>query len=241
MTSAPLQHYPGCFGCGSANHRGLGLRMTWQDGWGTAEYVVPQYGEGAPDIAHGGVVAALADETMALVSMAAATQPTMTAQLQIEYLRPTPSGRPLSIRGRVEQDSGRKMTVLVEGSDPHGNVCFRARGIAIKVATTRWLVTLQEAYRTEMIGVPVVLGLDLVDLSPGQWTIRATPDGITGQPGLDPEPTVVFHGPAELWHDLSRRRKDFDDVVTATDVRIDGDAAALRRMVGCLDFAGDAR
>ena len=40
MSGPLLEHYPGCYGCGTGNSRGLGLRMTWHQDTGTAECVV---------------------------------------------------------------------------------------------------------------------------------------------------------------------------------------------------------
>lgn len=238
MTAPLLEHYPGCYGCGTGNDRGLGLRLAWDGSQAAGECVIPGYGEGAPDIAHGGYVAAIADEAVALIGLAAAGGPTMTAHLEIDYLRPTPTRQALLIRGRAQDVSAQRMTAVVEGADADGAVCFRARGRLVVVAADRWLRPLQQVYRAEPDGPDITLGLDLVDVSPGQWTIRATATGLTGQLGLDRQPgVVVYQGPAGLWHDLSRRRRGFDEVIACPEVRIDGEASALRRLVSRLHFA----
>jgi acyl-CoA thioesterase FadM len=237
MTGPFLEHYPGCYGCGTANDRGIGLQLTWDDGQAVGECVIPAYGEGAPDIAHGGYVAAIADEAVALVGLAAAGGPTMTARLEIDYLRPTPTKQPLLIRGRAEDVSGQRMTAVIEAFAGEDEMCFRARGRLAIVAADRWLRPLQKVYQVEPDGPDITLGLDLADVSPGQWTIRATAGGLTGRLGLEEPATVVYRGPAGIWHDLSRQRRGFDEVTACPDVHIDGDASALRRLVSRLHFA----
>ncbi|WP_460060580.1 hotdog domain-containing protein [Streptomyces sp. YKOK-I1] len=240
MSTAALEHYPDCYGCGSGNDRGLGLRMTWQDGSAVGEHTIPGHAAGAPGIAHGGYLAALVDEALALIGMAAAGSPTMTAHVEIDYARPTPVERRLHLRGSVERTSGRRLTAVVEGGTVDGPFSFRGQGILIAVATDRWMEPLHRVYRPERIGSAVVLGLHLEDAPNGTWTLRATPHGLTGNQGWDAELDVVYRGPAEHWHDLSRRRRTLDEVAAHPEVRLDGDTAALRRLVDCLDFPGEA-
>jgi acyl-CoA thioesterase FadM len=56
----------------------------------------------------------------------------VTASLKVEYLRPTPLGEPLEIRGRVRDISGRRVIVaatLAAG----GNVCARGEIVAVQM------------------------------------------------------------------------------------------------------------
>jgi acyl-CoA thioesterase FadM len=56
----------------------------------------------------------------------------LTASLHVDYVRPTPLGVPLEIRGKVKQIEGRKVvvtaTVLAEGE-----VCVRGEVVAVQV------------------------------------------------------------------------------------------------------------
>ena len=69
--------------------------------------------EGAPGRAHGGIVAALIDETMGLVFSINSTL-AFTGRLTVTYRAPTPLGVPLEVRARMAGQSGRKLTVTAE-------------------------------------------------------------------------------------------------------------------------------
>ena len=69
--------------------------------------------EGAPGRAHGGLVAALLDETMGL-ALSVSRAPAFTGRLQIHYRSPTPLGVPLEARARLTRQEGRKLTVTAE-------------------------------------------------------------------------------------------------------------------------------
>ena len=73
--------------------------------------------EGAPGRAHGGVVAALFDETMGLVLSISST-PAFTGRLTVTYRAPTPLGEPLEVRARLAGRTGRKMTITAELTAP---------------------------------------------------------------------------------------------------------------------------
>ncbi len=61
----------------------------------------------------------------------------VTASLQVDYLRPTPLGPPLEIRGSVKEIKGRKVVVSASLS-AEGEVC--ARGVVIAVQMPEHLI-----------------------------------------------------------------------------------------------------
>jgi acyl-coenzyme A thioesterase PaaI-like protein len=69
--------------------------------------------EGAPGRAHGGIVAALIDETMGLVLSISSTL-AFTGRLTITYRAPTPLGVRLQTRARLDSRSGRKLIITAE-------------------------------------------------------------------------------------------------------------------------------
>jgi acyl-CoA thioesterase FadM len=56
----------------------------------------------------------------------------VTASLQVEYLRPTPLGVPLEIRGRVKEVKGRKVVVSATLS-AEGEVHTRGQVVAVQM------------------------------------------------------------------------------------------------------------
>ena len=120
-----------CYGCGRLNEHGLQLKSYW-DGEETVAIFHPKpYHIAIPGYVYGGLIASLIDCHCTGTAAAASyrqegremgTDPPLrfvTASLQVEYLRPTPLGVPLEVRGRVKELKDRKVmvsaTVLAEG------------------------------------------------------------------------------------------------------------------------------
>jgi acyl-coenzyme A thioesterase PaaI-like protein len=133
-----------CYGCGRLNEHGLHIRSTW-DGDETVAYFTPQpYHTAIPGFVYGGLIASLIDchgtGTAAGAGYRAegrepGSEPPLryvTASLKIDYLRPTPLGPELEIRGRVREVKGRK--VVVEAwLTANGEVCARGEVIAVRL------------------------------------------------------------------------------------------------------------
>ena len=118
---AVQDHYPEgfahCYGCGHLNEHGHQIR-TFRDGHDTVARFVPQaYHLALPGFVYGGLVASLIDchgiGTAADAALRAAGReigdgPTpryVTAALHVNYLRPTPIGVELELRGHVKHAS----------------------------------------------------------------------------------------------------------------------------------------
>jgi acyl-CoA thioesterase FadM len=56
----------------------------------------------------------------------------VTASLQVDYVRPTPLGVPLEVRGRVTELKGRKVVVSATVS-AEGEVCARGQVVAVQM------------------------------------------------------------------------------------------------------------
>ena len=88
--------------------------------------------EGAPGRAHGGIVAALFDETMGAVLPAIGTL-AYTGSLTINYRAPTPIGEQLEFRARVVERTGRRL--MLEATGVVGGTRFAdAEGVFIEVS-----------------------------------------------------------------------------------------------------------
>ena len=95
---------------GGANPMGLGARM-WRDtDTAVMEVTLRKAFEGAPGRSHGGVVAALIDETMGLVTAFHGAL-AFTARLNINFRAPTPIDVAITARAWLEQRHDRKLTI----------------------------------------------------------------------------------------------------------------------------------
>lgn len=115
-----LQLFSDSIVSGGANPMGLNGVLWREDDDAVMEVTLGKAFEGAPGRAHGGIVAALIDETMGLV-LAMSEVLAFTVQLDISYLAPTPINEPLQARATLVQRVGRKLsieaTVRAQGKD----------------------------------------------------------------------------------------------------------------------------
>jgi acyl-coenzyme A thioesterase PaaI-like protein len=95
---------------GGSNPMGLGAYLTRDGDQAVMQVTLGKSFEGAAGRAHGGILAALIDETMGLaVSMNG--QMALTGRLEITYRGPAPIGVEIVSRAWVEGREGRKITV----------------------------------------------------------------------------------------------------------------------------------
>jgi acyl-coenzyme A thioesterase PaaI-like protein len=149
MSDAAIQDfYPPdlshCYGCGRLNPRGYRIRSYW-DGEETVARFTPQdYHTSIPGYVYGGLLASLVDchgtGSAALAGYRAenrdpGTEPALryvTASLKVDYLKPTPLGVTLEIRGRILEVKGRKIVVAITLSAGE-TVCVRGEVVAVQV------------------------------------------------------------------------------------------------------------
>lgn len=115
MESQPLMKVADnrcCFICGPRNPIGLKVKPTRDAQTGTATLVVtiPTEFQGWEGIAHGGIIAALLDEVAAYAGMAVSTQ-IVTAELNVRYLKPVPTGKAVLVSAKVREVSRRSVWV----------------------------------------------------------------------------------------------------------------------------------
>ena len=134
-TLTPFAHsaHNRCFGCGQANATGLRLEfLLASDGAVVSLPVVPEAFEGHPGFLHGGIIATLLDEAMSKAVRALGT-PSMTRRMEVEYLRPVPSGAPLRIEGRVVRNEGRKHWAEAVVVNAEETALARGKGLFIEI------------------------------------------------------------------------------------------------------------
>lgn len=136
--------YSYCYGCGRLNEHGLQIKSRWEGEEAVAVYTPRPYHIAVPGYVYGGLIASLIDchgtgtaaaATYRAQGRAMGSEPPLrfvTASLQVDYLRPTPLGVPLEVRGRVLEVKGRK--VVVEAwLAAQGQVCARGRVVAVQM------------------------------------------------------------------------------------------------------------
>ncbi len=133
-----------CYGCGRLNEHGYQIKSCW-DGDEVVTVFQPQpYHISIPGYVYGGLLASLIDchgTGTAAAAMYRAenrepgTDPPfrfVTASLKVDYLKPTPLGPPLEIRGRAMEIKGRKVVVAATLS-AQGVVCVRGEVVAVQM------------------------------------------------------------------------------------------------------------
>ncbi len=128
-------HYPEnlahCYGCGSQNDHGHRIKTVWEGEESVTRYQPEAFHTAIPGFVYGGLLASLIDCHSTGTAAAAMyraegramdTLPAfrfVTGSLHVDYLKPTPLGPVLEIRGKVREIKGRKVivesTVLVDG------------------------------------------------------------------------------------------------------------------------------
>lgn len=120
-----------CYGCGGLNEHGHRIKTHW-DGEESVTHFTPEaFHTAVPGFVYGGLLASLIDchstGTAAAAMYRAAGRAMdslpafrfVTGSLHVNYLKPTPLGVTLELRGRVKEIKGRKVvvetTVLANG------------------------------------------------------------------------------------------------------------------------------
>ncbi len=136
----PFAH---CYGCGRLNPEGLHIKSYRDGDESVCHYTLePHYSGGVPGSAYGGIIASLIDchssataaaSRLLEVGSALGDRPLfrfVSASLKVDFLKPTPTGKVLELRGRVKERTDRKAVVSVTLS-AEGEI--RARGEAVLV------------------------------------------------------------------------------------------------------------
>jgi acyl-coenzyme A thioesterase PaaI-like protein len=131
-----MDHFPDCVVSGLANPMGIAMRAHRDGDEAVARVTLGPAFEGAPGRAHGGVVAAVFDDTMGFVLSMLRT-PAFTGRLTVTYRAPTPVGEELEFRAQLRERSGRKL--VIEGRALREGVCLaEAEGLFIAIPIERF-------------------------------------------------------------------------------------------------------
>src|SRR5438045_9609869 len=118
--SGTLPNYEFCYVCGHANPLGLNVRFRWEGEAVTTRFRPDPLHAGYPGRLHGGVIAALLDETMGWAPCVAAGRFCVAVELNVRYLKSAPPDRELMVTGRTDSLGGRSWEASGEGTDDEG-------------------------------------------------------------------------------------------------------------------------
>jgi acyl-coenzyme A thioesterase PaaI-like protein len=133
-----------CFGCGRLNPLGHQLKTSW-DGDETVSRFIPEpYHTAIPGYVYGGLIASLLDCHGTGGAAAAMLRREgrrigegeaprfVTASLHVEFLKPTPLGPELEVRGRIREITDRKV-IQEETLSADGVVTAKATVVAVRM------------------------------------------------------------------------------------------------------------
>jgi uncharacterized protein (TIGR00369 family) len=118
-----------CFGCGGANERGMKLTFEQDD---DAKRIRGRFAlgaeyEGGKGYIHGGMIAVVLDEVMGKVCRFRGVR-AVTAELNLEYLRPVKVDAMLRVEGYEAEMNGRNLFILGEIWDEADVLLARGKG-----------------------------------------------------------------------------------------------------------------
>lgn len=135
---AGMDHFPDCVVSGKANPMGVAIEVHRAGDVAVARVALGAAFEGAPGRAHGGIVAAVFDDTMGFVLSMHGTA-AFTGRLTVSYRAPTPVGETIEFRAWLREVDGRKL--WIDGSAHHGDVLVaEAEGLFISIPPERFAV-----------------------------------------------------------------------------------------------------
>src|SRR5262245_25173738 len=133
-----------CYGCGRNNVEGHQLKSFVEGDEVVAHFTPSAYHIAVPGFVYGGLLASLVDcHAMATAAAAAElaagrrigegeVERYVTAALRVDYLKPTPLGGELEIRGRVTETSEKKAVVALTVSES-GTITVLAEAVAVRM------------------------------------------------------------------------------------------------------------
>lgn len=138
-----------CYGCGRLNEHGHQIKSYWDGEETVCRFTPKPYHTAIPGYVYGGLVASLIDCHGTGTAAAAAykaenremgTDPPhrfVTASLKVNYLKPTPLGVELEVRGQIKEIKGRKVVVSAVLS-ANGDICATGEIVCVEVPD-EWL------------------------------------------------------------------------------------------------------
>lgn len=134
-------HYKWCFGCGVDHPTGLHMKVTAGEGLtATGVFTVSEHHQGAPGLAHGGLLSAAIDEVLGSLNWLLGV-PAVTGRLECDFRRPVPVSSTLYVVAAIESQHGRKVftSARVHLNELNGPVVIEAKALFVQVDVEHFL------------------------------------------------------------------------------------------------------
>ena len=134
-------HFGHCFGCGQLHPTGLHLVARAGTALDlTAEFTVTENHQGAPGLAHGGLLSLAFDEALGKL-MWLIRSPAVTGRLETDFMKPVPIGTTLHITAQITGQVKRKVYTEAIGrlNGPDGDIAVRAAALFVIVPMSHFM------------------------------------------------------------------------------------------------------
>jgi acyl-coenzyme A thioesterase PaaI-like protein len=134
-------HFGHCFGCGQLHPTGLHLVARAGTALDlTAEFTVTENHQGAPGLAHGGLLSLAFDEALGKL-MWLIRSPAVTGRLETDFMKPVPIGTTLHISAQITGQVKRKVYTEAIGrlNGPDGDIAVRAAALFVIVPMSHFM------------------------------------------------------------------------------------------------------
>jgi acyl-coenzyme A thioesterase PaaI-like protein len=132
-----MAHFEECVVSGRANPMGLVMAVHREGDRVVGRLHLGAAFEGAPERAHGGIVAAILDDIMGYALKVHRT-PAYTGTLEVRYTAPTPVQADLVASAWLEARDGRKLRIAGRLADADDRTLAEGRGVFIAVPPERF-------------------------------------------------------------------------------------------------------
>jgi acyl-coenzyme A thioesterase PaaI-like protein len=118
----------GCFGCSPSRDDGLRMRFRRRGERVHSQYTLSDRFHGAPQTAHGGIVATMLDEISCVAVVFVHDRYVVTGELTVRYERPCPTETPLELVAEVRDRSHAKYWIVEAELHAGGERLARSTG-----------------------------------------------------------------------------------------------------------------
>ena len=152
-------HFGHCFGCGQLHPTGLHLVARAGTALDlTAEFTVTENHQGAPGLAHGGLLSLAFDEALGKL-MWLIRSPAVTGRLETDFMKPVPIGTTLHISAQITGQVKRKVYTEAIGrlNGPDGDIAVRAAALFVIVQMSHFMSNAPAEYLEHIKKSPELL------------------------------------------------------------------------------------